>query len=439
LLDALRKAGARELYVLVGVPGVTGEPSSLPPVLVPLAEGADAKAIGELLCGRGPVKGPTWETCATVSKAVFAGSKDELERVRRPGVAARPELGEAFASLGNSVAELVAIPGPDARRVLEEMVPNLPAELGGEPVSTYTKGILWAAAGLTADPEARVLLVIRARDEATRKAVQRLGQGIRKTVAASPVIAQNIPDFASILDGMKPVVGPDRITVTLDPAKAAVAARGILLPARQNAARRVCINNLKQIGLAMHNYHDAHKTFPPAYTADAAGKPLLSWRVLILPFLEQDGLYKEFHLDEPWDSPHNRTLIDRMPVVYRCDGLGDNPPSAGKTSYLTPRGEATIFPGATATDIKSITDGTSNTVFTVDAPDDRAVTWTKPDDWEIASGIDPKAILNRHLGGSSVLLADGSVRFIKATITAEMLKKLLTRNGGEVLSWDEVP
>ena len=104
----------------------------------------------------------------------------------------------------------------------------------------------------------------------------------------------------------------------MDAQKASEWATALTAPIRGNAARTQCVNNLKQIGLAMHNYHATHKTFPPAFTVDKDGKPLLSWRVLILPYLEQDALYKEFHLDEPWDSPHNRTLIERMPPTYRC-------------------------------------------------------------------------------------------------------------------------
>jgi hypothetical protein len=73
---------------------------------------------------------------------------------------------------------------------------------------------------------------------------------------------------------------------------------------------------LRQIALALHNYHDAVGTFPPPASSSRDGKPLLSWRVLILPYLEQDALYREFHLDEPWDSPHNKRLIDRMPAIY---------------------------------------------------------------------------------------------------------------------------
>ncbi|QEH33889.1 hypothetical protein OJF2_24210 [Aquisphaera giovannonii] len=438
-IDALRKAGAGDVYVLFDLPDLSRGPSSPPSVVVPLPEGADAKAIGDLFRRGGPANGPAWEASEVVHGAVFAGTRARLERVRKSAASARPELSEAMASLGDSVADLVVIPSADTRRVLEEMIPALPSELGGGPITSLTRGIPWAAAGLSAGEEPRIQIIVRGQDAAALKAMADLGQGVRKLVGESPTIAQYAPEIAGILEAIKPAAGADRVTLTLEPAKAAVVARGILLPARQNASRQVCVNHLKQIGLAMHNYHSLHKAFPPAYTTDPAGKPLLSWRVLILPFLEQEALFKEFHLDEAWDSPHNRTLIERIPEVYRCAGLGDNPPPAGKTSYLTPRGEATIFPGATATDLKSITDGTSNTIFVLDVPNDRSVTWTKPDDWEVAAGLDAKAILSRHPGGSEVLMADGSVRFIKDAIAGETLRKLLTRNDGDVFSWDDVP
>ena len=87
-------------------------------------------------------------------------------------------------------------------------------------------------------------------------------------------------------------------------------------PAREAAIRAQCTNNEKQIALALHNYHDQHNSFPPAFSQGKDGKPLLSWRVLILPFLDQQqALYDQFHLDEAWDSPHNRTLIAKMPAV----------------------------------------------------------------------------------------------------------------------------
>src|SRR4051794_3818491 len=86
--------------------------------------------------------------------------------------------------------------------------------------------------------------------------------------------------------------------------------------AREAARRSQCVNNLKQIGLAMHNYNSAYDVFPPAVITDPDGKPLLSWRVLLLPFLDEQALYEQFKLDEPWDSPNNKPLLSRMPKVF---------------------------------------------------------------------------------------------------------------------------
>ncbi|MDZ7615900.1 MAG: DUF1559 domain-containing protein [Patescibacteria group bacterium] len=87
---------------------------------------------------------------------------------------------------------------------------------------------------------------------------------------------------------------------------------------REAARRPTGINNLKQIGLALHNYHDCSGCFPPPYVADAEGKPLYSWRLLLLPYLEENPLYERWHLDEPWDSPHNRPLAEQAIGVFRC-------------------------------------------------------------------------------------------------------------------------
>src|SRR6185295_10166602 len=137
----------------------------------------------------------------------------------------------------------------------------------------------------------------------------------------------------------------------------------------------------KQIMLAMHNYHDIHKRFPAQAIYDKSGKlPLLSWRVLILPFVEENGLYKEFHLDEPWDSEHNKKLIEKMPAIFNSPGA-DLPP--GKTCYVVPRGKNTLFEGDKGMRDRDIVDGTSKTIMLVEVGADKAVTWTKPDDMEV--------------------------------------------------------
>jgi len=193
--------------------------------------------------------------------------------------------------------------------------------------------------------------------------------------------------------------------------------------AQAAAARRTSSNNLKQIALAMHNYDSAYNLLPTQAILDRDGKPLLSWRVAILPFIEEDRLYREFRLNEPWDSDHNKKLIPRLPKVYQVPGKKFN--AEGKTVYLVPVGQGTIFPQAARRGIRleqiAAGDGTSNTILAVQAADDAAVIWTKPDDLT----IDPKDPL-RGLRRSPpeaflVGMADGTVKLVPARINPKQM------------------
>jgi len=214
----------------------------------------------------------------------------------------------------------------------------------------------------------------------------------------------------------------------------------LLLPAvqaaREAARRTQGGNNLKQIALAMHNFHDTYRAFPAGYSADKDGKPLLSWRVHILPFIEQQDLYEQFHLDEPWDSPHNKTLIAQMPEIYRAPGSSSAEP--GTTNYLGVGGADGIFVrpkngDRMGTGIRQITDGTSNTMMVIEVPDKSAVIWTKPGDFGPNKDNPLKGLLGLHPGGFQAALADGSVRFIAETIDVTVLKALFTKAGGEAV------
>ena len=200
--------------------------------------------------------------------------------------------------------------------------------------------------------------------------------------------------------------------------------------ARQSARRASSMNYIKQIGLAMHNYHDVYGHLPAAYTTDDDGKPLLSWRVHILPYVEEMPLYKEFHLDEPWDSEHNRKLIPRMPQAYKAPG---SKAAEGKTNYVTPRGDNTVFPGSKEIGFRDITDGMSNTIMTIEVSDQSAVTWTAPDDFEVDMDNPIKGIVGLRPGGFNAGLCDGSVRFISEDVDTDTLKNLFIRNDGEVI------
>ncbi len=210
----------------------------------------------------------------------------------------------------------------------------------------------------------------------------------------------------------------------------------LLLPAVQSAreaARRAqSTNNLKQIMLAQHNSHSVHNVFP-GNICDAEGKPLLSWRVAILPYLEQQALYDEFHLDEPWDSPHNKPLVDRMPPTYRSPKAS---PKDNTTFYQAFVGPGAFYDSpAKGTGIADITDGTSNTIAVVEAA--KSVPWSKPDDVPFDREKEvPKLGGLNWAGGFNAAFADGSVRFLKFSIDKDVLKALVTRNGGEVISAD---
>ncbi len=211
----------------------------------------------------------------------------------------------------------------------------------------------------------------------------------------------------------------------------------LLLPATQaarEAARRAqCTGNMKQIMLAMHNYHSANNSLPRDIT-DKNGKPLLSWRVAILPYIEQNELYQKFKQDEPWDSPHNKELLKEMPTPFKCPSLGKTVPFT--TTYRGFMGPGAIFETGQDIGFASVTDGTSNTIAITEAKE--AVPWTKPGDLPFDQQAKPSfyGAGSSHPGGFNCGFADGSIRFIKNSISVIVFKALVTRNGGEVISSD---
>ena len=203
---------------------------------------------------------------------------------------------------------------------------------------------------------------------------------------------------------------------------------GLLLPAVQSAreaARRMqSQNNIRQLGLALLNYESAYRKFPPRASMDTQDKPLLSWRVAILPYVEQQALYNEFHLDEPWDSDHNINLLDRMPAVFKHPNYAG---PGGNTVYVAPYLEGSVW---TRQDprLRDILDGTSNTIALLEVDDANAVPWTKPEDLD----IDEKDLMECiRKPVMSVLLFDCSARVISEFIDPEILEAMITSNGGE--------
>jgi hypothetical protein len=193
------------------------------------------------------------------------------------------------------------------------------------------------------------------------------------------------------------------------------------------------MNDLKMIGLAMHNFASPREgTFPPA-AIYKDGKPVLSWRVAILPYLDQQALYDKFHLDEPWDSAHNKALLDQMPAIYASTSDAGAP--GHETHYQVFAGPGTLFGGDEGTKIADIRDGTAWTIMVAQAA--RPVPWTKPEDLPFDPEKPLPEVGGLIDGGFCVGFADGSARFIKLPVDPRVLKALITVNGGEKVTGDQ--
>lgn len=332
--------------------------------------------------------------------------------------------------------------------------PNVPMPLRQlTEIPNLTDGVLIEASG-SASGFSRLTLV--ANDDASAGRLSRIlddGMQFGKDMAMSQAL-QGVEGDGAVPDATRnylqrlgneisamltPKQSGQELAIQLDSVGSAYASSGVLvgllLPAVQasrEAARRMSsANNLKEIMLGVHTFHDAYRKLPAAIQRDEAGQPLLSWRVAILPFIEQGELYNEFHLDEPWDSEHNLKLLDRMPAIYADPSL-QLPP--GMTIYQVPVGEGLLFDRNAQVRFAQVTDGLSNTIAAFEANVEAAVPWTKPADAEIDPS-NPLAVMGKHRpGGFNVAFADASVRFIANQIDPQVFWALLTRAGGEVVN-----
>lgn len=208
----------------------------------------------------------------------------------------------------------------------------------------------------------------------------------------------------------------------------------LLLPAVQSAreaARRAqCSNNLHQINIALQQYEAVNGKYPPAYSVDKDGKPLLSWRVLILPYLGQDNLYRRFHLDEPWDSPHNRVVANEMPAIFRCPSETDQ--QSKNTSYVLITGQGTAFEGGDSLKAGKVR-SPGETIFVAEAADS-GILWTEPRDVDIAAlqfGLNAPAgqgLRSGHPSGVVAGYADGHIMTLpKNTSPAELRRQVTVK------------
>ncbi len=321
-----------------------------------------------------------------------------------------------------------------------------------EMIDTFLKHARGASIGLNLTNDLGVTMAVRSMDAAGAQAYSAAAQAAQEESKAQP--AQQVPPMMApfmalgqkMTDSFKLETAGDLTRTSMNAeggGQQLAAFAPMVIPfvmQAQQAAQRAAaqaasrmpqpVNNMKEIALAMHNFHDVYQRFPNAASVDPTGKKLLSWRVHLLPFLNHEDLYNQFQLDEPWDSPANRPLADQMPDVYRSSNAAVPP---GRTLLQVPIGPGTLFEGGTGRGIRECTDGTSNTILYVP---DRAVYWTQPDDLAFDASNPLAGVVDSSGKNFEAVLADGSVRTISATTAADVVKALMTRSGGEAVSLD---
>ena len=208
--------------------------------------------------------------------------------------------------------------------------------------------------------------------------------------------------------------------------------------ARGAAQRMQCMNNLKQIGVAMHNYHDMYKSFPPAYIPDDNGTPMHSWRTLILPFVEQPGVYDSYAFNQPWNSASNQAVVQRPIMGYSCPSADNH--SDAVTNYFLITGPGTAFNGSDAPTISQITDGTSNTILAVEVIG-LDIDWAEPKDLTLDQFLNlfangQNTPMSDHPMGFNCLLMDGAVFFVRYTADSETLRRMATPDDGNPVMID---
>ena len=425
LVQEFARRGGKDVLLPYG----PGDFPHLPCLIVPAPDGAEARtSLAQLFLDLYRLTGAEADS-AVLHGCVCVGPKDSLAVLRARKPVARPDLAAALDAGRDGVAQLAFALSAEAKKIHEQVAPTLPAELGGGGIQKVTRGLKWAAVVVGPGPRMPAKWVTECASPDAARDLREVERRARQ--AADDLVRGDGPEAGlkrgpGLFDNATTSQEGSRLTTEWELATSLMAA--LKRPEGTPAERMRSSNNLRHLLIALHNYHDTHGRFPTD-VRDRDGKPLLSWRVQILPYVEEENLYKQFRLDEPWDSPHNRPLAARMPKVFRSPrqaaALKD------RTTYLAPLGTGLMWDSPTGLKITHVTDGTSNTIALVEADDDRAVIWSKPEDITIDRRNPTTGLLGHYGEGFQAALADGSVRFVKKGIDPAVLWALFTRAGGE--------
>jgi len=345
----------------------------------------------------------------------------------------RTDIVQGFDAMGSLPFGAMLFPSKDNPLDLGKIFPSLKKAKGKEgEASGILNGLKLVTLGIYLDPW-RIEMVIQTENSELANDVQK---SILKAIQSIPDLVQaqveevgKDPVFKALAAMVKSVsIMDDKVTIVItdfDP-YFEIAAR-INEQNQAKAAAASSMNKVKNIATALLAYHKDKGKFPPAATLSKEGKPLLSWRVQILPYLGHNFLYKQFRQNEPWDSEHNKKFIRRIPPSFRESQENFD---KGTTPFQAPVGIATLFtPGGTGTNSIQIINELSNTIMLVKVPEDKTAIWTKPEDWEIDISLPAKDLLKGFSNAIVFACADGEVKAIPLKEAEEKIKSMLVIEG----------
>lgn len=413
IVSSLRDAGVRHIYVTISTRSLADRG---PIVILPCDDPARVEAIVRPLIAAVPERLGFGVRAA--ENAVLTGPTAAIERVRESTEIHRPELLQKLASADQLDHHAVVSLPTEARQSLIALWPDRAPE--ASPIEFSPSQLAADLQSLTLSwslpPEANVIATIEATDAAAGTRIKSL---IGDILELAPAVGETLMISR----------GDEQFTVETTPETVTMMPKVLFGPLAQQMKQKSLSNQMKQLALAIHNYHSVHDHIPPRCYTDREGNPLSSGRVAMLPYLEQQPLYEKFQLGQPWDSAANKKLLQEMPEIYAS---GRESAAKHKTRFRFPSFPGSLWHGdGPPRRFKDITDGMSNTIAMIHAPADAAIEWTDPAEWEIDPN-DPASDVFGDRQEVLVMMFDGSVRtFTREELPNENLKALLTIAGGE--------
>lgn len=332
---------------------------------------------------------------------------------------------------------------PDyVHKTFKEIKPELPEALGGGSADWLLDGAKWISIGVDTKKVAAQIVIQSGSEEGAKTFTKNLPKLLRSIVTKAVPDEEASLSLTVLLGMIKPERTGDRVVVSLTDVESnqsvlqfgAMLASSAMAPISVNTTS----NRFKQFALGFLNYESAYQAFPTYLNMIKTKKKSgLSWRVHILPFIGFTELYQEFKLDEAWDSPHNIKLLPKMPAIYSpiADMNENIELKPYHTTYVAPVGSKTVFGQEKPISLRSITDGTSNTIAFVELKREHAIPWTSPEEYPFDES-NPTAKLRDYNGTAIVALFDGFVTNINLDLPKETWLALFSRNGGEVVKLD---